>query len=123
MKVNLQEVILFVDDMQRCVEFYRDVLGLSVAFPADKDSFTEEVWVTFDTGPVVLALHGGSDGDFGDDAPELTFSVASITEAAKILKDKGVEVEEPYEVSPGLFVCKFEDPAGNSLNIEGPLEA
>ncbi|MFN7172398.1 MAG: VOC family protein [Fimbriimonadaceae bacterium] len=123
MKVVLHEVILFVDDMQKCVEFYRDVLDLKVVFPADKDSFAEEVWVTFDTGPVVLALHGGSDGDFGDDAPELTFAVDSITEAAEFLKGKGVEVGEPHEVTPGLFVCDFEDPAGNSLNIEGPLEA
>jgi CBS domain-containing protein len=53
------EVLLYVQDMNAMVKFYRDQLGLDVETPADLEDYSREQWVVLDTGACKLALHGG----------------------------------------------------------------
>lgn len=48
--MKLQCTSVFVSDMRRSVEFYRDVLGLAVRFETTH-------WTEFETGSATLALH------------------------------------------------------------------
>ncbi|MCH8978131.1 MAG: VOC family protein, partial [Armatimonadetes bacterium] len=45
--MKLGQVILYVSDMGRSVEFYRDKLGLSVTYP-DGGDLSGQPWVTLD---------------------------------------------------------------------------
>src|SRR5258708_17242301 len=53
MSIQLQKldyVIVYVSDMQRSTNFYRDVLGLSL-------KFSSPGWTKFNTGETTIALH------------------------------------------------------------------
>ena len=53
------EVIVYVEDMDAQVRFYRDILGLSISYPKGLIDYSNQMWVTFETGACELALHGG----------------------------------------------------------------
>ena len=65
---RFDKVILYVEDMERMVAFYRDALGLTLTYPTGIAELAREVWVTLDLGcGCALALHGGAD----DATPEV----------------------------------------------------
>ena len=115
---DLMEIIIYVTDMQKQVEFYRDVLEFEVSYPPNTDDYSEQMWVTFDTGACTLALHGGGAQRFGADAPKLVFQVVDMDAARVHLKDHDVQIGEIREAAPGVMVCDIEDPEGNNLSIE-----
>ncbi len=112
------EVILYVQDMDPQVSFYRDTLELPLSYPRDLDSYDDQKWVTFETGECVLALHGGGKGDFGRDAPRFVFQVTDMEETRETLLERGVLLGEVRKAAPGVFVCDGEDPEGNKFSIE-----
>lgn len=115
---GLSEVILYVQEMGAMVRFYRDQLGLRVEEPADVADLSGESWVVFDTGAAKLALHNGGARRLGEDAPMLVFAVADIAAARRVLIERGVAWEEPFEAAPGILVCHGRDPEGNPLALE-----
>ncbi|MDX1613163.1 MAG: VOC family protein [Candidatus Promineifilaceae bacterium] len=115
---NLMEVILYVEDMNRQVAFYRDRLGLAVSYPTDVEDYSEVVWVTLDTGPCTLALHGGGRRRLGDDAPKIVFQVDNIETAHRQLGERGVTLGEIRPAAPGVRVADGLDPEGNKFSIE-----
>jgi predicted enzyme related to lactoylglutathione lyase len=117
---NLMEVILYVQDMQKQVKFYRDTLGLKVTYPQVAD-YSNEYWVEFDTGACTLALHGGGNGKIGEDAPRLVFKVEDINSARYELGERGVKLSEIREPTPNHFLCDATDPEGNHFSIEARL--
>ena len=58
---GLIEVILYVQDMDAQVSFYRDLFGLRVMEPQNVRGFAGVYWVTLDTGACTLALHTGGE--------------------------------------------------------------
>ena len=48
--IEFAQTIVFVSDMKRSIEFYRDVLGLPLRFQSPE-------WTEFDTPGATLALH------------------------------------------------------------------
>ena len=68
---GLSEIIVYVRDMTAMVTFYRDCLGLPVAYPAGLESYSEEHWVTFNTGQCTLALHSGREHEAAGNQPRL----------------------------------------------------
>ena len=115
---HLSEIILYVQDMQAQVQFYRDVLGLDVTYPQDRDSYADEFWVTFATGACTLALHGGASGDRGKHAPKFVFDVDDVATARTDLIERGVTVGEVRSPAPGVEVADARDPEGNAFSIE-----
>lgn len=111
------EVILFVKDMAKMVQFYRDVLDLPLTNPSVRD-FSNESWVTFETGSCRLALHSGGQGNIGADAPKVVFQVGDIRSARFQLLEAGVSAGEIRSPEKGISVCDAKDPEGNPFSIE-----
>ncbi len=118
MILELMELIVYVQDMDAQVRFYRDVLGLKVIYPAGLASYAEQMWVTLDTGACVLALHGGGTGARGPEAPMYVFRVADIEAARATLLARGVDVREIFDAAPGVKVAHAFDPEGNAFSLE-----
>jgi predicted enzyme related to lactoylglutathione lyase len=115
---EIMEVILYVEDMESQVSFYRDKLGLKVKFPTETTSFSEEIWVELDSGPSTLALHAGGKRRFGADAPKIVFRVGDILADRQELTDQEVQMGEIRSAAPGVWVSDGIDPEGNKFSIE-----
>ena len=115
---DLVEVILYVQDMNRQVGFYRDVLGLHVKQPQGVQDYGPVFWVELDTGSCSLALHAGGQGRQGADAPKIVFQVDDVAQARASLADQGVPMGEIRSPAPGVEVCDGVDPEGNGFSIE-----
>lgn len=112
------EVIIYVRDMSAQVDFYRNALGLAISYPQNLADYSKAMWVTFDSGDCVLALHGGSQGRIGKDSPKVVFGVDNIQSVRKILLERGVQLGEVRSAAPGVWVCDGQDPEGNPFSIE-----
>jgi predicted enzyme related to lactoylglutathione lyase len=112
------EIILFAQDMNRQVGFYRDVMGLDVTYPAGLSDYAGQHWVTLSTGPCTLCLHSGGQGRVGEDAPKFVFRVDEIFDARQLLLEKGVGIGEVRTAAPGVLVADARDPEGNSFSLE-----
>lgn len=115
---GLIELILYVQDMNAQVAFYRDNFRLEVSYPNGLTDYGKESWVTLNTGQCVLALHGGGKKRFGEDAPKLVFGVDDIHVARDELLKRGVKISEVRSAAPGVWVCDGVDPEGNRFSIE-----
>jgi catechol 2,3-dioxygenase-like lactoylglutathione lyase family enzyme len=109
--MELVEVIVYVRDMERAIEFYRDTLGLEV-------DFETPYWTTFRTGACTLALHAAERRDPGAGEPDPTFLVANVAAERGRLGAAGVEVSEIRQPVPGIRVFDVHDPDGNRLSLE-----
>ena len=107
--MELREVVVYTQDMERATAFYRDVLGLE----PDVES---PHWTTFHTGACTLALHAGSE------APDPTFEVADAEAERERLLAAGVDVTEIREPIAGVRVFDARDPDGNRFSIESRAE-
>lgn len=114
---TLDEVILYVEDMDAMVSFYTEVLGFDVAGGAPEHGF-----VRLDSGAASLALHAGRDGDVGEFAPKIVFAVEDLEAARSRLQDEGVDLSEVRSPAPGTEVCDGRDPEGNAFSIESRSE-
>ena len=115
---DLGEVIIYVENMQLQLHFYRDTLGLRVIEPPDGDVLDDPYWVLFDTGSCKLALHGGGKRRFGDDAPKFVFSVDDIEAARAHLVSAGTQIGEVRSPAQGVLVVDALDPEGNVFSLE-----
>ncbi len=115
---SLNEVILYVKDMNAQVKFYRDSLGLTISYPAGLDNYSDQFWVTFETGTCTLALHGGGEKRLGEDAPKFVFEVSDIAatrEQCRLLDIPRSGIRSP---APGVEVIDCQDPEGNVFSLE-----
>ncbi|WP_145260072.1 VOC family protein [Planctomycetes bacterium Pan216] len=115
---RLHEVILYVESMERQVEFYRDVMGLTLLDPRGSDDWENEAWVALDAGGCKLCLHAGGAGDIGGDAPKIVFLVDDIAMARTRLLGHNVSMEPIFSPAPGVIVSNGFDPEGNPFSIE-----
>lgn len=115
---DLMEVILYVQDMDAQVSFYRDLLGLRVKEPQDQDDWAGVHWVEMKTGSCTLALHAGGQRRLGDDAPKIVFRVPDVPAARHALLERGVPMGEIRSPAPGVQVADGVDPEGNRFSIE-----
>jgi predicted enzyme related to lactoylglutathione lyase len=114
----LIEIILFAQDMGRQVGFYRDVMGLSVTYPAGLLDYSDQHWVTLSTGACTLCLHSGGKGRVGEDAPKFVFRVDEIFDTRQLLIQRGVQISEVRTAAPGVLVADGRDPEGNAFSLE-----
>ena len=119
MKIEgLIEVILYARDMAAQVDFYRDVLGLQIEYPAGLSDYSNEYWVVFSTGACKLVLHGGGQGKLGENAPKVVFGVKDIHVARTALLAAGVRLGEVRSPAPSILVVDGYDPEGNTFSLE-----
>ena len=112
---TIGQVGMTVADIDACIEFYRDRLGLRlIARAAPGLAF-------FDCGGVRLMLSGAAGGASSGNSV-LYFTVADIGECRAELEKSGVGVDrgpvlvhsaDDYE----LWMAFFEDPSGNTIAV------
>ena len=110
------EIILYVQDMNNVVRFYRDVLGLSLKYPQGLEDYSDEMWVEFDMGETTLALHGGAD-ETPDTQHELVFWVDNVARAREMIIAAGTKMAEIRALEDGSPVAEGRDPAGHRFSI------
>ncbi|MDQ3914203.1 MAG: VOC family protein [Actinomycetota bacterium] len=128
--MKLTHVRLLVEDVERCLAFYRDALGLDVTLGAG-----DGVYYELAAGDVILALYrrdlmGQMMGTElpppgHGDAVALTFGVHDVDQTADALRERGVElVTEPMDYDVAfLRLAHLRDPEGNLIEINAPLDA
>jgi lactoylglutathione lyase len=113
---KISHVMLGVESTARSLEFYRDILGLTVQSEHPGFAF-------LDAGGFTLALSEGlakaCQPRVG--ATELVFGMEDVRAAYEALKSKGVAfTHEPRAVAGPMFAANFTDPDGHRLSIFGP---
>ena len=120
---RLGQVAINVQNVERAIAFYRDVLGLRFLFAAGQLAF-------FDCGGVRLMLDRPEKPEFDHPSSILYFSVSDIQAAHRKLVDSGATiVEVPRIIAPmpdhDLWMSFFRDTEGNvmALMSEVPRKA
>jgi len=120
---RLGQVAINVQNVERAIAFYRDVLGLRFLFAAGQLAF-------FDCGGVRLMLDRPEKPEFDHPSSILYFSVSDIQAAHRKLVDSGATiVEVPRIIAPmpdhDLWMSFFHDTEGNvmALMSEVPRKA
>jgi len=122
MKLAMKYVILYVEDFDKTMSFYKDFLELPVKMQQD-------TYVEFDTGAVNLAINTRKDVRelTGLNIPEdinstQTFEVGFVVEdvlgTIETLRQKGVTIiKEPVTKPWGQTVAYIADPDGHYIEI------
>ncbi|HEX8672951.1 MAG TPA: VOC family protein [Longimicrobium sp.] len=109
------QVAINVRDVQRAVEFYRDVLGLRFLFQIPNSAF-------FDCGGLRLMLGTAEKPEFDHPASILYYKVDDIHAAYASLQSAGADtVDAPHLVARmpdhELWMFFVRDPEGNHLGL------
>jgi lactoylglutathione lyase len=113
---QIDYTMVVVSDMQRSVEFYRDLLGIPLKFQSPD-------WTEFQTGATTLALHGGgvkaSIPPAGDPTKQagscsIGFNVEDVDKTYEELKAKGIHFVMPptQREGEGIKLAVGLDPDG-----------
>jgi catechol 2,3-dioxygenase-like lactoylglutathione lyase family enzyme len=110
MDLHFDCVFYYVRDLDAAVDFYTDVLGLSL--------LSRDVVARFDIDGVLFELVPGDDETqlTGRGNARLTFRVDDIERTAAELRGRGVEVGEILRKQNG-WLASFRDPDGNELAL------
>lgn len=106
-----------VSDLDRCIAFYRDILGLEVTARFSPESGTEIALL--DSGAVELELvkiDGMS--PIAGDAISLGFEVEDINTALETVKEKGVAVHSGPFIFPNVKYFFILDPNGTKIELK-----
>ncbi|WP_431330154.1 VOC family protein [Streptomyces sp. IPPR8] len=135
MDINLAQCFIAVDDHDKALAFYRDVLGMEVR---DDVGFEGMRWVTVgspDQPDVDIVLEppladpNASDADKKAMAELLAkgllrgviFTTDDVDATFERVSAAGAEVlQEPVDQPYGVRDCAFRDPAGNMLRFNQP---
>jgi predicted enzyme related to lactoylglutathione lyase len=114
---GLTRTIVYVQDMETQVRFYRDVLDLKVQQPAGLDHYHDQRWVEFVTGECTFVLHIQKEVHPGKDRPRLAFTVSDVAIAHQQLTERGATLSEVTTRPDGFKVADGFDPEGNPFSI------
>jgi len=110
------QVMIPVDDFERGIAFYRDVLGIPFLFAAPP------MMAFFKSGAVRLLVGVMPAGQKAQRGSAIYFQVADINAVFATLKASGVQFRaDPHLVNRNpkseLWLAEFTDPDGNSLAL------
>ena len=135
MDINLSQCFIAVDDHDRAIAFYRDVLGLEVR---DDVAYEGMRWVTVgapsqpDVAIVLEPPIADPTASAADQAAAaellakgllrgVIFTTDDVDAAFERIQAAGAEVlQEPIDQFYGVRDCAFRDPAGNMLRFNQP---
>lgn len=122
---------LLVTNFKECFRFYRDVMSFKANFGTEDDTYADfeigEVNISlFDKAEMSATLGTSSKPVHAEmqDTICLTFSVESVDEFCRHLKEKGVSLlTEPTDHEDwGIRTIHFRDPDGHLIEINQPLK-
>lgn len=112
MAAKLTYVIEFVEDMDRAVKFYRDIVGLPLKFQSPG-------WSEFETGETTLGLHPASEKNRAGKC-EVGFNVENLQSFYEQLRAKGVVFSMPPKKQDfGGTLAQFVDSEGAHVSVSG----
>jgi lactoylglutathione lyase len=110
--MQMAYVMVFVDDMDAGVGFYRDTLGLPLRFASPG-------WSEFETGATTLALHPSSkDNPAG--TMRLGFQVPDMGACRAQLAQRGITLTGEPRSEHGMLLAEFKGPAGMRYSLGAP---
>lgn len=119
MKLRLERILIFCQNMPLQTQFYQEVLGLAeVTNPDDPDLFVE-----FEAGACRIALHSGGVTSKAKRPPKLVFFAQDVQAAREWLVARGAKMGKPkktdLELHDGsyLILCDGRDPEGNPFQL------
>ena len=119
---SIGQIHLTVEDIDRAVAFYRDVLGMKLLFrvPGQEMAF-------FDCGGIRLYLGKPESPEFRS-SPLIYYKVDSLEEACATLEARGVTFQHPPHVvhkteTDELWMASFKDSENNSLLLMSEVAA
>ena len=113
---TIGQLLIPVDDLDRSVPFYRDVLGLQFLFSAPPQM------AFFQCGDVRLLIGVPPEGQTAQRGSTIYFQVSDIGSVFRSLNEKGVKfMAEPHIVhrtpTSELWLAEFTDSDGNQLAL------
>jgi predicted enzyme related to lactoylglutathione lyase len=107
-----------VEDFERAVGFYRDVLGLQVTEEDDG-------WAEVDANGLMIGLNAReSEGAGSGGGPVISFQPdGEIEEAKQALEANGVTFAAEISEHPWGRIATFKDSEGNDLQLYAPPKA
>lgn len=117
---TIGQIHISVNDLDRIVEFYRDVLGVTFLFEVPGQSMA-----FFDCGGIRLYFGIPESEEFRSN-PVIYYKVPSISDTYMDLRNRGVEFRsEPHVVHSteafDLWLADFRDPEGNVIVLMSEL--
>lgn len=110
MKPQAVKFMLMVEDMDRAVVFYRDVLGFT-------EGFASSYWSELRLGDAIVALHGGGDGSRCETGLSVQYGdVSTAFEAATRGGGTVLTAPEQREGEP-IILARISDPEGNVIML------
>ena len=110
--MDVQRVVfmLMVQEMERAIAFYRDVIGLNLRLHAGN-------WAELGHDNAVVALHGGGSGEYSSTG--LGFTVTDIVTACEEVSAAGGRIiRDPEErAGEGIILAHLVDPEGNGFDF------
>lgn len=113
---RIGQISVAVEDLERAVAFYRDVLGMRFLFKAPPGL------AFFDCGGVRLMLSPNEENGQRFHTSIIYYKVDDIHAAAKTLEQRGVRFEQPPHLvaklpDHELWLCGFRDSENNLLEL------
>ncbi len=111
---NVRRILIYVEDLDGGISFYRDVLGFKPLHGVEGVNFEFAT-----SGPPIVLHKGGkaSKQPRGLNGPVPSFQVANIEQVIDTYKQRGVRVvQDVMEVSHG-WIAFISDPEGNVIQI------
>jgi lactoylglutathione lyase len=117
---GIYEIAIKVKDLPRAEKFYRDVLNLKLGLRDGRRN-----WLFLRAGGMngMIVLQEEK-GEFPVQHFAFTVDETDIEQAARFLRERGVEVEGPifHEWMPAKSLY-FDDPDGNALELCAPVRS
>jgi predicted enzyme related to lactoylglutathione lyase len=110
MLIESIKYMLMAQDMGRAVRFYRDVIGLKVAFESKE-------WTELTFGSAIVALHGGGGGSYRKTG--LSIQVRDIVAACREIEAGGGKIALAPQTRPGepIKLAEVMDTEGNAFSL------
>ena len=113
---KIGQIFVNVKDLDRAIEFYRDMLGMTYLFQAPPNM------AFFDCGGIRIMLGIADRPDLDHPASIIYYKVEDIERIYETFKARGVEfIVKPHLVAPmptcDLWLADFKDSEGNFLAL------
>lgn len=127
MKLTMKYFILYVNDFEKTMHFYRDILELPL-------KMQQGTYVEFDTGATILSINTRQSvkEEIGLDVPEsvtktqtfeIGFVVDDVEETIENFRNQGIPImKEPTKKPWGQTVAYITDPDGHYIEICTAIE-
>jgi catechol 2,3-dioxygenase-like lactoylglutathione lyase family enzyme len=127
--IGIDTVAIVVSDRTKAIRWYRDVLGLRVAYvgPSGGDSAANEGtpdnaghWIEMGPGRPRTRIHLCEMGGATEPGPTgITFLSDDIRAEYERMRSKGVRfLSPPTKMEWGEWLCQFVDPDGNGFDLK-----